>query len=164
MPKQIKLTDKVAEELARRAEEDNLSMAGEVAKLLSTEGGGENSDAIIGKLDYLENYIDKKFDELKSLIEDTTVDRVAGSRGRAPGEKVYIRWDVIKELFYEVLDEKATEWRPGVYDEVQNLNDDLSCYVQDGYICVDDHYGKQHLLVQVSPRLKEFLTGKGVVI
>lgn len=117
------------------------------------EGGGVSTE-----------YFDKKFDELKSLIEDTTVDRVAGSGGRARGEKVYIPWEATRELFYEFLDEKATEWRPGVYDEVQNLNDDLSCYVQDGYICVDDHYGKQHLLVQVSPRLKEFLNNKGIVI
>ena len=158
MPKQIKLTDRVAEKLAQRAKEDNLSLAGEVDKLLSVDvRPAEYSDNFVfGKLEYLENYIDKKFSELKSLIEDTTVDRVAG--GRAPREeKVYIEWDVARELFYEFLDENSTEWRPGVFNEIQSLDNDLSCYIQDGYICVDDHYGKQHLLVQVSPRVNEFL-------
>lgn len=106
--------------------------------------------------DDLRDYLDKKFDELKSLIEDTTVDRVAGGR-RAPSEKVYVPWDVARELFYEFLDEHSTEWRPGIYNEIQSLDNDLNCYIQDGYICVDDPYGKQHLLVQVSPRVEEFL-------
>lgn len=108
--------------------------------------------------DDLRDYLDKKFDELKTLIENTTVDRVAGLKVVSPGtSKVYVPWDVARELFYEFLDEKSTEWRPNVYNILQDTDETLNCYIQDGYICVDDHYGKQHLLVQVSPRVEEFL-------
>lgn len=152
MSKLIKLTDAVGEALAKMAAEDNLSMAGEVAKLLAT--------AELPPSPVDTSYFDKKFNELKSLIEDTLVDRIDTHKKDPLNEKVYVEWDIARELLYDFLDEKATEWRPGVYSALQSSDAELNCYIQDGYLCTDDHYGKQHLMVQVSPRVDQFLANK----
>lgn len=171
MPKQIKLTDRVAEKLAQRAEEDNLSMAGEVGKLLEG-GGGENSilnstlDSIIGKLDYLENYIDKKFNELKALIEDTTVDRVSGGGGRSYQDPAVRRalarkdleWEPVQELVYDFLDEKSPEWFPGAASAVRNMDIDVNCYIKDEVLYFENSITEESFpVLHVSPRVQEFL-------
>lgn len=60
MSKMIKLTDAVGYSLKKRAEEDNLSMAGEVAKLLAVSEMPPHPTDL--------EYFDRKFDELESLI------------------------------------------------------------------------------------------------
>lgn len=158
----IRVSDQVESRLKEVA--DGRSMNATIEKMLaycsSPDGFCPVREARgdFGKMEYLGGYIDKKFEELKALIVDTTVDRVAGLKVVSPGtSKVYVPWNVARELFYEFLDEKSTEWRPNVYNILQDTDENLNCYIQDGYICVDDHYGKQHLLVQVSPRVEEFL-------
>lgn len=156
----IRVSDQVETRLKEVA--DGRSMNATIEKMLaycsSPDGFCPTPQADTSYEPYLLEQMNKRFDELKSLIEDTTVDRVAGPKVVAPGtSKVYVPWDVARELFYEFLDEKSTEWRPNVYNILQDTDDALNCYIQDGYICVDDHYGKQHLLVQVSPRVEEFL-------
>lgn len=121
-------------------------------------GGGRNLD---------KEYFDNKFREqqaaireMRALIEDTLVDRIDAHKKDPLNEKVYIEWDIARELLYDFLDEKATEWRPGVYSALQSSDAELNCYTQNGYLCTDDHYGKQHLMVQVSPRVDQFLANK----
>lgn len=60
MSKMIKLTDAVGYSLKKRAEEDNLSMAGEVAKLLATTELPPHPTDL--------EYFDKRFDRLEGLI------------------------------------------------------------------------------------------------
>ena len=126
-------------------------------------GGGDSSQlaSIIEKLDYLEQYVDRRFTKIESMLDDTLVDRINAHKTRDPlNERVYVEWGVARELLYDFLDEKATEWRPGVYSALQSSDAELNCYIQDGYLCTDDHYGKQHLMVQVSPRVDQFLANK----
>lgn len=161
MPKQIKLTDRVAEKLAQRAKEDNLSLAGEVDKLLSVDvRPAEYSDNFVfGKLEYLETYIDKKFDELKSLIEDTTVDRVAGPiKSAAPGTvKVYVPWEVARELFFEFLPDDAPEYIGSASDVIHQADDEFPVYIQDDKLWTEDFYGTKSPILNTSPRVKQFL-------
>lgn len=105
MPKQIKLTDSVAAMLEERAREDNLSLAGEVNKLLTSDSG----NSIIGKLDYLESYMDKRFSYLESLFTDNLVDVVAA--GRAPKKNpINLDWPDVQYLMFELLEDDAPEW------------------------------------------------------
>ena len=60
MSKMIKLTDTVGDLLKKRAEEDNLSMAGEVAKLLAVSEMPPHPTDL--------EYFDKRFDRLEDLI------------------------------------------------------------------------------------------------
>lgn len=157
MPKQIKLTDRVAEKLAQRAEEDNLSLAGEVSKLLD-KGGGEDS-TILSKLDYLESYLDKRLSKLESLLDDTMVDRLAGtSRANRsyPQDNDILDWDVFRYIVFDLCkDDDSPEWvSQSVHDAMDNLSDSIDTIVLDGYIWAVNDYGKSKIL-KVSPRVEE---------
>lgn len=117
-------------------------------------------DAILaggaGGADFKE-YLDKKFDELKELIEDTTVDRVSGySGGRSfSREKEYLDWPVAQYILYEVCDEEnAPEWvSKTIHNIVDQWNDEFVIYVQDGFLWVQREYGSDKLL-RVSDRVR----------
>lgn len=165
MPKQIKLTDKVAEELARRAKEDNLSLAGEVAKLLSVDVGQPveyRDNFVFGKLEYLEGYLDKRLSKLESLIEDTAVDRLAGSGGpiksAAPGTvKIYVPWDTAHELLYEVLPEDAPEFIGNASEQIRQADNEFPVFIQDDKLWTEDYYGTKSPILNISPRVTQFL-------
>ncbi len=158
MSKLIKLSDTVGETLAQRAAEANLSMAGGVANLLSV------SELPPSPVDT--SYFDRKFDELKSLIEDTTVDRVAGGVGpQSSHEKTYIDWPIMQDVFFDFLEPHAPEWASSAAEEIiSNMDNPLECYIQDGQICADDSYGHKSVILNLSTRLREFLTSKGAVL
>lgn len=159
MPKQIKLSDVVAAELEKRAAEDNLSLVGEVAKLLAT------SQLPPSPVDT--SYFDKKFEELLSAINNTAVDRLDGG-GRAPGYstssyngKAYIEWPVMQDLFYDFLQEGDKEWFAGQCRAIKELSDELNCYLKDGVIYTDDYYGHPISILKATPRVIDFLKEKG---
>lgn len=161
MPKQIKLTDRVAEKLAQRAEEDNLSLAGEVGKLLEKENSSATSTVttIIGKLDYLEGYLDKRLSKLESLIEDTTVDRVDGGPRKSSYQSnvKIVPWDAARELFYEFLPDDASEYIGSVSDLIHQANDEFPVFIQDNKLWTEDYYGTKSPILNISPRVQQFL-------
>lgn len=160
MPKQIKLTDRVAEKLAQRAEEDSLSLAGEVSKLLE---GGESSvstDSILGKLDYLESYLDKRLSKLESLIEDTAVDRVDNGGPKSSYQsnvKVYVPWKEAHELLYELLPEDAPEFIGNASEAMRQANDEFPVFIMDGKLWTEDAYGTKSPILDISQRVEEML-------
>ena len=144
MPKQIKLTDRVAEKLAQRAEEDNLSLAGEVNKLLNS---GEDS-----------TILDKRLSKIESLLDDTIVDRLAAGKTHQSHltDNDILDWDVFRYIIFDLCrDNSSPEWvSQSVHDAMDNLNDPIDTIVLDGYIWAVDDYGKSKLL-KVSPRIEE---------
>lgn len=147
MPKQIKLSDVVAAELEKRAQEDNLSLAGEVAKLLAT------SQLPPSPVDT--SYFDKKFEELLSAINDTAVDRLAAGGGRAPGEKEWVKWDQMSYIIFNREDDDPAWILPeGAVFQFKNGDpDDLAYYIKDGTIYID---GPQPVaLLKVTPDIRE---------
>lgn len=163
MPKQIKLTDRVAEELARRAKEDNLSLAGEVAKLLSVDVGQPveyRDNFVFGKLEYLEGYLDKRLSKIESLIEDTTVDRVnnGGPKNCVSGSvKVYVPWDTARELLYEFLPEDAPEFIGNASEQIRQADDEYPVFIQDNRLWTEDYYGTKAPILNISTRVQQFL-------
>lgn len=106
----------------------------------------------------LATHIDEKFDELKALLEDTTVDRVAQSTGggRAPGEKKYLDWDNFRYIVYELLKEGDEEWASKQsYLAIENLDDEIHVYEKNGSLWVDDYYGRPSCILNISPRVRE---------
>lgn len=152
MAKMIKLTDEIGGLLEKRAAEDHLSMAGEVAKLLSvTELPPSPVDT---------SYFDKKFDELKSLIEDTTVDRVnnGGAKNYVSGSvKVYVPWGVARELFFEFLPEDAPEFIGSASGAIRQADDEFPVFIQDDKLWTEDFYGAKSPILNISPRVQQFL-------
>ncbi len=152
MSKLIKLSDAVGEALAKRAAEDNLSMAGEVAKLLST------SELPPSPVDT--SYFDKKFDELKSLIEDTTVDRVdnGGPKNYVSGSvKVYVPWDTARDLFFVFLPDDAPEYIGSASGVIHQADDEFPVFIQDDKLWTEDFYGAKSPILNISPRVQQFL-------
>lgn len=156
MSKMIKLSDAVGDLLSKRAEEDNLSLAGEVAKLLSvTELPPSPVDT---------SYFDKKFDELKALIEDTTVDRVNNGgpiRSVAPGTlKVYVPWDAARELFFEFLPDDAPEYIGSASEAIHQADDEFPVFIVENRLWTEDYYGTKTPILNISPRVKQFLESR----
>lgn len=156
MSKLIKLSDAVGEALAKKAAEDNLSMAAEVAKLLSVT---ELPPRPVGT-----EYFDKKFDELKSLIEDTTIDRMVAPRGKGPVE---ISWGVMREVFFDFLKEHDQEWvADSVFVAIHEADaPEVSKYfAEDGHIYAQGPSGVKSVALVITPRLSSFLKEKGVLL
>lgn len=152
MSKLIKVSDAVGEALAKRADEDNLSMAGEVAKLLSVASPVDTS------------YFDKKFDELKSLIEDTTVDRLDGGVNKWRGPKICsnLCWDGCMQDVYFDFPETDPIWLPGVYQgwAESNMMDEAKFLIKDDVIWVE-FFGTQTPALRITPALRSYLKEKG---
>lgn len=108
--------------------------------------------------DGLRDYLDKRFDELKSLIEDTTVDRVAGPiKSAAPGTvKVYVPWEVARELFYEFLPDDAPEYIGSASEQVHQAEDEFPVFIQDNKLWTENAYSKSPIM-DISPRVQQLL-------
>lgn len=125
-------------------------------------GGGESSSAIssiIGKLDYLEGYLDKRLSKLESLIEDTTVDRVDGPILTAtPGSvKVYVPWETAHELLYEFLPEDAPEFIGNASEAMRQADNEFPVFIIDNKLWTEDFYGTKSPILNISPRVTQFL-------
>ena len=129
-------------------------------------GGGENSvntDSILDKLDYLENYLDKRISKLESLIEDTTVDRVNNGGPRnstsvvSGSVKVYVPWDTAHELLYEFLPEDAPEFIGNASEQIRQADDEFPVFIQDDKLWTEDYYGTKTPILNISPRVTQFL-------
>lgn len=111
--------------------------------------------------DDLRDYLDKKFDELKALIEDTTVDRVNNVgpiRSAAPGTvKVYVPWEVARELLFEFLPDDAPEYIGSASEAIHQADDEFPVYIQDDKLWTEDFYGAKSPILNISPRVKQFL-------
>lgn len=111
--------------------------------------------------DDLRDYLDKKFDELKSLIEDTTVDRVNNGgpiRSAAPGTvKVYVPWDAARELFFEFLPDDAPEYIGSASEVIHQADDEFPVYIQDNRLWTEDYYGTKTPILNISTRVQQFL-------
>lgn len=153
MPKQIKLTDRVAEMLEKQAEKDHLSLAGEVEHLLQ---GGDTTK----ELESLRGYLDKKFEELRG---DLLVEGAAA--GSAPkkfqGEPTWVEWEQMQYIIFELLEDDAREWRisKGAIHQLKEGSslDDAAYTIRDGVIFIDDSP-----IITVSPRVQEAIDDKKV--
>ena len=114
--------------------------------------------------DDLRDYLDKKFDELKSLIEDTAVDRVNSVgpiSSAAPGTvKVYVPWDAARELFFEFLPDDAPEYIGSASEAIHQAEDEFPVFIQDDRLWTEDFYGAKSPILNISPRVKQFLESR----
>lgn len=161
---------RVSDDIERRLKEvaDGRSMNSVIEKMLaycsSPDGFCPTPQADTSYEPYLLERINERFDELKSLIEDTTVDRVAGRKD--PMDPVLkqalarqdLDWEPVQELIYEFLEEKAPEWLPGSYAGVRQMEDTPVCYIKDDVLYFENEItGSYHPVLRVSPRVRQFL-------
>lgn len=121
--------------------------------------GGQNLD---------KEYFDSKFREqqealreMRALIEDTTVDRVNNVgpiKSAAPGTvKIYVPWDAARELFFEFLPDDAPEYIGSASEAIHQADDEFPVFIQDDKLWTEDFYGAKSPILNISPRVKQFL-------
>lgn len=172
----IRVSDEVEGRL--KAVADGRSMNSVIEKMLaycsSPDGFCSAPQADVSYEPYLLEQINKRFDELKALIEDTTVDRLSnrlsGRNSSASHQDPIVKqallrtdidWYIVQELVFEFLDEKAPEWFPGMAKAVHNMDDDVNCFTKDEVLYFENSItGSVWPVLHVSPRVDKFLAEK----
>lgn len=107
------------------------------------------------------NSIHEELAKLKSLIEDTTVDRVDSGGPRKSSYqsnvKVYVPWDAARELFFEFLPDDAPEYIGSASEAIHQADSEFPVYIQDDKLWTEDYYGTKSPILNISPRVKQFL-------
>lgn len=124
--------------------------------------GEHDTNAIMNKLDYLERYLDKKFEELKSdLLVEEAAARSTGAPKKFQGEPTWVEWEQMQYIIFELLEDDAREWRisKGAIHQLKEGSslDDASYTIRDGVIFIDDSP-----IITVSPRVQEAINDKKV--
>lgn len=159
MAKQIKLTDSVAAMLEKRAREDNLSLAGEVNKLLTSDNNQSLTNSVVDKLDYLESYMDKRFSYLESLFTNNLVDMVAAKPKKK--DPINLDWPDVQYLMFELLEEDAPEWTCKEASRGAHESSELEALTwlaDDTFIYTTN--GTRTNWLTITPRVESYLGGK----
>lgn len=156
----IRVSDKVEKQLKELA--DGRSMSATVDMLI--KGAGNTADNMFSLTKEFMEHIDEKFDELKTLIEDTTVDRVdnGGPRGSSRSSyqsnvKIYVPWDAARELLYEFLPEDAPEFIGNASEQIRQADSEFPVFIMDYRLWTEDSYGTKSPILSISPRITQFL-------
>ena len=151
----IRVSDEVESRL--KAISDGRSMSGTVEMLLTSVGPDGKIHTEPALCEETRDFLNKRFDELKSLITDNLVDvMAAGDTHSRPTDNEPLDWDVFRYIVFDLCkDDDSPEWvSQSVHDAMDNLNDSITTIVSDGYIWAVNDYGKSKLL-KVSPRIEE---------
>lgn len=108
----------------------------------------------------LQSYLDEKFKHLESLIEDTTIDRLASSRPQ--NTLVPLKWDgCLQEVYFNFPDDDPC-WPPKVreaWGESDTL--DQAEFASDGNFIYDVTGGDRMVVLNITPELRSFLRARG---
>lgn len=165
----IRVSDEIEAKLKQLA--DGRSMTATIDLLFKMANSNANESvkmARTGACSLLQEHIDKRFDELKTLIEDTTVDRLASSSSKSNSNSSYgtpVDWETLRDLWLDFLPYGAEEWLPGREEAFRNSdNMDMGAYyIKNGLIVSDDTWGHADWM-KVSSRVKDYLLSHGVEI
>lgn len=124
-------------------------------------GGGDFSN----RLDKMATYLEEKFSHLESLIEDTTVDRLARPTRPTRGVRVPVEWEVARGLFFEYLPDDAPEYATkNTRYEIGQADDEFPVFIEDDKLWSEDFYNHKQLILTISPRVKEYLEAHGILL
>lgn len=151
---------RVSEEVEKQLKElaDGRSMSATVEMLI--KGAGNTADNMFSLTKEFMGHVDEKFDELKSLIEDTTVDRVDGGPRKSSYQsnvKIYVPWDTARELLYEFLPEDAPEFIGNASEAMRQADNEFPVFIVDDRLWTEDFYGTKSPILNISPRVTQFL-------
>lgn len=157
----IRVSDEIEKQLKEMA--DGRSMTATVEMLIKAtqntaeelfgNGGGALVEATSG---IVIKHFDEKFDELKSLLEDTAVDRLA--RVQKKKDPISIDWPDVQYLMFELLEDDAPEWTckaasDGAHESSEL--DSLTWLADDEFIYTTN--GTRTNWLTITPRIKSYL-------
>ncbi len=158
----IRVSDEMEQKLKQLA--DGRSMTATI-DLLFKMANSNADDSVRGAGGYslLQEHIDKRFDELKALIEDTTIDRLDAAPRTSKTSKVYfLPWENCIQDIYDDFPEGSDVWLSGVreaWGEADSM-DMASYFTKNGEIW-SNFYGHETPLLRITPELSEYLHDKG---
>ena len=150
----IRVSDYAEKQIKRMAAETGRTVTSTVDTLLEGNSGGVDLIAAV----------DKRFDELKALIEDTTVDRLDKARSSKllPSD---ITWEnCIQDVYFDFPDDDPV-WLPKVkeaWGESDSM--DMAEFSSDGSYIYDVTGGERMPVLNITPALRDYLKGKGFVL
>lgn len=131
-----------------------------------------HTDDLRKKLDEIEGWLKKRFDDIEADIDGFILTSTSGSpnnssspshRGR--GKRAYIPWETLQELFFEVVPDGYSAWLPGA-EGAARASDLLSQgeFFTDGSIIFsDDVFGKKDWM-RVDKRVASYLESRGIIM
>lgn len=114
------------------------------------------------RLDDLAVYLEKKFAEMKGLVEDTTIDRLSSQKKSPVPMLPVIPWPVVQEMMFEYAEDG--DWASQAAKEgmaESNCADMASWFVDEGVW--GEFYGEKKLYLKLTPHITDFLAEKGVL-
>lgn len=161
----IRVSDEIEQKLKQLSDGRSMSATLELLfKMANSNADDSVKAARAGACALLEEHIDKRFDELKALIEDTTIDRVAAAP-KATASKNLLPWEGCIQDIYDDFPNGSDVWLPGVreaWGESDSM-DMASYFVKNGEIW-SNFYGHDTPLLRVTPELSEYLQDKGFAV
>lgn len=160
----IRVSDEMEQKLKQIA--DGRSMTATIDLLFKmANSNADDSVRAEGTGDYslLQEHIDKRLDELKALIEDTTIDRLdAAPRTSKTSKAYFLPWENCIQDIYDDFPEGSDVWLSGVreaWGEADSM-DMASYFTKNGEIW-SNFYGHETPLLRITPELSEYLHDKG---
>lgn len=155
----IRVSDQVEKRLKEVA--DGRSMNATIEKMLAYCSSPEGfcpvpQESQTNYEPYLLEQMNKRFDKIESMLDDTLVDRIEAHKTVGAGEFRGIEWPQIQDLYSDFPDER--EWEPGVrkmWGEADSL--DLCSYFTDGKYLYLENYGNKTKIMKMTPKLEEYL-------
>ncbi|MDO5452083.1 MAG: hypothetical protein Q4F56_03275 [Candidatus Saccharibacteria bacterium] len=142
----IRVSDAAEEKIKRMAAESGRTVTSTVDILVEGNSGGVDLLAAV----------DKRFDELKSLLEDTAVDRLA--RVQKKKDPISIDWPDVQYLMFELLEEDAPEWTCKEASKGAHESSELEALTwlaDDDFIYTTN--GVRTNWLNITPRIKSYL-------
>lgn len=157
----IRVSDEIEQKLKQLA--DGRSMTATIDLLFKMANNADDSVEAAGTYSLLQEHIDKRFDELKALIEDTTIDRLdAAPRTSKTSKAYFLPWENCIQDIYDDFPEGSDVWLSGVreaWGEADSM-DMASYFTKNGEIW-SNFYGHETPLLRITPELSEYLHNKG---
>lgn len=163
MARMVKLTDEVGNLLEERAKRDNTTLAGEVKLLLAGAPSTPVSsiEQVNQRLNAMGAWLKKRLDDLEAAFDAAAI--ASPSHKRLTHKKVPIKYEVIRDLFFDVLEDGAPEWFPQA-EAGANASDSLEMaeWYTDGSIIFSEGMFGHCEWLKVSERIESFLKERGV--
>lgn len=118
---------------------------------------------VAARMDKMGKYLDKKFDDLESIIMTSAPSAPSTFRKIPRSRKVYLDWDTIRDYVFP-LDTKDYDDDVYASKAVQDAWENSDCldlgkyYISGEFVCRDDELGREQQLLNLTPKFKEYLS------
>lgn len=154
----VRVSEEAEKRIKEMAAREGKTFTATVDSLLATTD-------ISARLDKMATYLEKKFEDLEAAIALTSVSSPSTSHKRLTLKKTPIEYGVVRDLFFDVLEDNAPEWFPQAEDGAHASDSlELAEWYTDGSIIYSEGLFGHCEWLKVSDRVGNYLKTNGVEI